>query len=62
VKSQASPDAYSTYRNVISRLDLFIYACVDCALHIGFLDDSNRLHGSTLPYISLVVDVFIFID
>jgi hypothetical protein len=33
-----------------------------CALHVGFLDDGNRLHGSTLPYITLVVDVFIFID
>jgi hypothetical protein len=26
------------------------------------LDNANRLHGSTLPYITLVVDVFIFID
>jgi hypothetical protein len=24
-----------------------------CVLHIGFLDDSDRLHGSTLPYITL---------
>jgi hypothetical protein len=33
-----------------------------CALCIGFLDDGDRLHGSTLLYITLVVHVFIFID
>jgi hypothetical protein len=33
-----------------------------CALRIGFLNDGDRLHGSTLPYIIIVVDVFIFID
>jgi hypothetical protein len=48
--------------NVTSSLALFIYARVDCALRIGFLDDGNRLHSSTLPYITLVVDVFTFID
>jgi hypothetical protein len=32
------------------------------ALGIGSLDDGNRLHGSTLPYITLVIDVFIFTD
>jgi hypothetical protein len=60
--SKTSLGVYSTYRNVMSSLALFIYACVDSALHIGFLDNANRLHGSTLPYITLVVDVFIFID
>jgi hypothetical protein len=62
VLSKASPGAYSTYRNTLLSLALFTYACIDCALHIGFLDNGNRLHGSTLPYITLVVDVFIFID
>jgi hypothetical protein len=38
------------------------YACVDCALHIRFLDDGDRLHGSTLPYIILVVDVLPLYD
>jgi hypothetical protein len=33
-----------------------------CALRMGILGDGDRLHGSTLPYITLVVDVFIFID
>jgi hypothetical protein len=33
--------------------------CVSC---IWFLDDGDMLHGSTLPYITFVVDVFIFID
>jgi hypothetical protein len=60
--SQASPDAYCTYRNVISSLALFNYTCVDCALRIGFLDDGNRLHGGTLPYITLAIDVFVFSD
>jgi hypothetical protein len=58
--SKASPGAYITYRNAISSLVLFIYACVDCALHVGFLDDGDRLHGSTLLYIILVVDVLLF--
>jgi hypothetical protein len=26
------------------------YACVDCALRIRFLDDGDKLYGSTLPY------------
>jgi hypothetical protein len=62
VLSKANPGAYSTYRNAISSLDLFIYVGVDCPLCIGFLDDGNRLHDSTLLYINLVVYVFIFID
>jgi hypothetical protein len=32
-----------------------------CALRVGFLD-GDRLHGSTLPYIMLVVDVLPFYD
>jgi hypothetical protein len=56
----ASSGAYSTYTNAISSLALFIYASVDCALRVGFLDDGDRLHGSTLLYIILFVDVLIF--
>jgi hypothetical protein len=62
VLSKASLGAYSTYGNAMSSLALFIYAGVDCALRIWFLNDGNMLHDSTLPYIILVVDVFIFID
>jgi hypothetical protein len=43
-------------------LVLLIYACVDCALCIGFLDDGDRLHGSALSYVILVVEVFMFIN
>jgi hypothetical protein len=43
-------------------LILLIYACVVSAYRIGFLDDGGRLHGSTLPYVILVVGVFMFID
>jgi hypothetical protein len=60
--SKARPDSYSTYINVILSLALFNYACVDCVLRVGFLDDGNRFYGSTLLYITLVVDIFIFID
>jgi hypothetical protein len=35
------------------------YACVDCALRIGFLDDGDKLHGSTLPYTILDVVVLL---
>jgi hypothetical protein len=59
---QGKPGAYSTYRNAILSLALFIYACVDRALCVGFLDDCYRLHGSTLPYVILVIEVFMFID
>jgi hypothetical protein len=38
------------------------YACVVCALCIGFLDDGDGLHGSTFPYVILVVEVFMFIN
>jgi hypothetical protein len=41
---------------------LLIYARVVCALHIGLLNDGDRLHGSTLSYAILVVEVFMFID
>jgi hypothetical protein len=42
--SKTSPGAYRSYRMYIV-LALLIYACVDCALRIGFLDDGDRLHG-----------------
>jgi hypothetical protein len=58
--SKASPCAYSTYRNAILSLALFIYACIDRALRIGTLDDGDRLHGSTLSYTILdVVDLLL---
>jgi hypothetical protein len=38
------------------------YACVDYALHIGFLDYGDRLNGSTLPYIILIIDVLPLYD
>jgi hypothetical protein len=44
-------------------LALFSYACVDCALRIGFLDDGDKLHDSTLPYaIFVVVVLFLQLD
>jgi hypothetical protein len=58
--SKASPGVYSTYRNAILSLTLFICACVDCALRVGFLEVGDMLHGSTLPYIILVVDALLF--
>jgi hypothetical protein len=38
------------------------YAYVDCTLCIEFLNDCDRLHGSTLPYVILVIEVSMFID
>jgi hypothetical protein len=38
------------------------YACVDCALCIGFLDGGERLQGSTLMYIILIVNVLPLYD
>jgi hypothetical protein len=32
------------------------------ALHAGFLNDGGRLHDSTLLYVILIVEVFMFIN
>jgi hypothetical protein len=37
--SKASPGAYSTYEMNIGSCFTYIYACVDCALRVGFLVD-----------------------
>jgi hypothetical protein len=41
--------------NIVS---FFIFTCVGCALRIGFLDDGDRLYGSTLSYTILDTVVF----
>jgi hypothetical protein len=33
-----------------------------CTLYVGFLNDDDRLHGSTLSYITLVVDALLLYD
>jgi hypothetical protein len=38
-------------------LALFIYSCVDCSLHIEFLNDGDMLHDSTLLYTILDVQL-----
>jgi hypothetical protein len=38
------------------------YACVGCTVRIGFLNDGDRFHGSTLPYVIPVVEVFMLIN
>jgi hypothetical protein len=59
--SKSSLSAYSTYR--IEYVSCFTsYACDDCALRIRFLDDGDRLHGSNLLYIILIVDVLLLFD
>jgi hypothetical protein len=57
--NKASPGAYSSYK-MDNMSFLLIYACVVCALCIVFLDDGDRLHDSTLPYVIFAVEVFIF--
>jgi hypothetical protein len=49
--SKASPDAYSSYRTSMA---CFIAFDVLCITYRVFLDDGDRLHGSTLPYTILV--------
>jgi hypothetical protein len=60
--SKASPGAYSTYKCHIESILFYSMHVMYCALRVGFLGDGNRLHGSTLLYITLDVEVFIFID
>jgi hypothetical protein len=57
--SKVSPSAYSTNRlNIVSFFTLI--ACdVLCTTCRVLFDDSNRLHGSTLPYIILNVVVLL---
>jgi hypothetical protein len=58
---KVSPDAYNTYR--IEYVSYFTsYASDDCALCIGFLDDGDRLHGSTFLYIIFITDVLLLFD
>jgi hypothetical protein len=53
--SKASPGEYSTYIYMsYGVLSLYFMQVMYCALHIGFLDDADRLHGSTPLYITLL--------
>jgi hypothetical protein len=57
--SMASPGAFSTYRlNIVSYFTLI--ACdVLCSMCRVLFDDGDRLHGSTLPYAILDIDVLL---
>jgi hypothetical protein len=60
---KASPDSYSTYKMKYRVLLYYMYACVDCTLRIGFLDDD--VLGCmivTFHIIIRVLEVFTFID
>jgi hypothetical protein len=57
--SKASPDAYSPHRMLTRVLLYFSMHMMYCALYIGFLNNSDRLHNSTIPYTILDVDVLI---
>jgi hypothetical protein len=53
VLCKASPSAYSNY---ICHIESFLFYCMHVmyyALRVGFLDDGDRLHGCTLPYITM---------
>jgi hypothetical protein len=54
ILSKASPGAYSPCSANMSYLTFFIACDVLCITYRVFLDDSDRLHGSTLPYTILV--------
>jgi hypothetical protein len=53
VSSKVSPGVYSTYKCHIESFLFYSMHVIYCALRIGFLDDDDRLHGSTLPYITV---------
>jgi hypothetical protein len=59
---QGKLGAYSTYRMQILSLVYFSMHVMYCALHIGFLDDGDRFHDSTLLYVILLIDVLPFYD
>jgi hypothetical protein len=58
--SKVSPVAYSPHRMLTRVLLYFSIHVMYHALHIGFLNDGDRLHGSTLPYTILDVDILLF--
>jgi hypothetical protein len=58
--SKASPGAYSPHRMLTHVLLYFSIHVMYRALHIGFLNDGDRLHGNTLPYTIIDVDVLLF--
>jgi hypothetical protein len=59
--SKASPGASCSYRANMSCFTF--YACdVLCITYRILWVDGDMLHGSTLPYVILVADVFMFID
>jgi hypothetical protein len=58
---KASPGAYRFYRLI--NMTCFTYLCLSClCITYRVLYDGNRLHGSTLSYVILIVEVFMFIN
>jgi hypothetical protein len=51
---KASPSAYSAYGSNMTCLLLFIACDVLSITYMVLLVDGDRLHGSTLPYITLL--------
>jgi hypothetical protein len=59
--SKANPGAYRSYR--VNNVSCFAYLCMWrlCTM-CRILYDGDRLHGSTLTYVILDIDVFPFYD
>jgi hypothetical protein len=51
---QGKPGVFSTYKYHMKSFLFYSMHVIYCVLHIGFLDDGNMLHGSTLPDITLL--------
>jgi hypothetical protein len=58
--SKASPVTYSPHRMLTRVLLYFSMHVMYRALRIGFLNDGDRLHGSTLPHTIVDVDILLF--
>jgi hypothetical protein len=57
--SKASPGAYRSYRMI--HVTFLAYLCMCClCTTCRVLYDGDRLYGSTLSYVILVVEVFMF--
>jgi hypothetical protein len=59
--SKASPSVYRSYRMINMTCFTYLCRCCLCTKYTVLYDD-DRLHASTLPYVILVVEVFMFID
>jgi hypothetical protein len=59
--SKISLSTYRSYRVINLTCFTYFYMCYLCTMYSVMYDD-DRFHGSTLPYVIIMVKVFIFIN